>query len=73
MVSLHEEKKELLAQIKSMREWVVEVEHIFDGSWASQAEEITNVEVARRFDAYARRGSRALSRRQSEPKTKHCG
>jgi len=54
-VSLHEEKKELLAQIKSMREWVVEVEHIFDGSWASQVEEITNVEVARRFDAYLER------------------
>jgi hypothetical protein len=54
-VSLHEEKKDLLAQIKSMREWVVEVEHIFDGSWASQAEEITNGEVARRFDAYLER------------------
>jgi len=54
-VSLHEEKKERLAQIKSMRQWVVEVEHIFDGSWASQAEEITNVEVARRFDAYLER------------------
>src|SRR5207249_4102093 len=55
IVSLHEEKKECLAQIKSMREWVVEVEHIFDGSWASQAEEITNVEVARRFDGYLQR------------------
>jgi hypothetical protein len=38
-----------------MREWVLEVEHIFDGSWASQAEEITHVEVARRFDAYLER------------------
>jgi hypothetical protein len=55
IVSLHEEKKECLAQIKSMREWVVAVEHIFDGSWASQAEEITNGEVARRFDAYLER------------------
>lgn len=54
-MSLHEEKKERLAQIKSMREWVVEVEHIFDGSWASQVEEITNVEVARRFDVYLER------------------
>jgi hypothetical protein len=54
-VSLHEEKKACLAQIKSMREWGVEVEHNFDGSWASQAEEITNVEVARRFDAYLER------------------
>ena len=55
-----------------MREWVVEVEHSFDGSWASQAEEITNVEVARRFDAYARRGSRALSMPKNEQKTKQC-
>ena len=54
-MSLHEENQERLAQIKSMRQWVVEVEHIFDGSWASQAEEITNVEVARRFDAYLER------------------
>jgi hypothetical protein len=52
-----------------MREWVVEVEHIFAGSWASQAEEITNVEVARRFDAYARRVSRALSMRKNKQKT----
>jgi len=29
-VSLHEEKKDLLAQIASMREWVLEAEHIFD-------------------------------------------
>jgi len=54
-VSLHEEKKELLAQIASMREWVLEAEHIFDGSWASQAEEIRNAEVGRRFDAYLER------------------
>jgi hypothetical protein len=54
-VSLYEEKKELLAQIASMREWVLEAEHIFDGSWASQAEEIRNAEVGRRFDAYLER------------------
>jgi hypothetical protein len=50
-VSLHEEETDLLAQIASRREWVLEAEHLFDGSWASQAEEITNVEVGRRFDA----------------------
>jgi len=54
-VSLHQEKKELLAQIANMREWVLEVEHIFDGSWATQAEEISNAEVGRRFDAYLER------------------
>ena len=35
-----------------MRTWVVEVEHIFDGSWAKQAEDIRNAEVGKRFDAY---------------------
>lgn len=55
IVSLHKEKSELLAQIASMRTWVVEVEHIFDGSWATQAEEISNAEVGRRFDAYLER------------------
>ena len=38
-----------------MYAWVVEAEHIFDGSWASQPEEINNAEVGRRFDAYLQR------------------
>jgi len=52
IVNLHEEKKEALAQIRKMREWVLEVEHIFDGSWAKTPEELTNAEVDRRFTAY---------------------
>ena len=52
MVSLYEEKQAVLAQVRSMREWVMEVEHIFDGSWASSAEEISNAEVGRRLDLY---------------------
>jgi hypothetical protein len=55
MVSLHEEKPEVLSQIRNMREWVMEVEHIFDGSWASQAEEISNAEVRWRLDAWLAR------------------
>jgi hypothetical protein len=43
IVSLHEEKQGVLAQIRSMRAWVLEVEHILDGAWASQPEEISNV------------------------------
>ncbi|HLZ57789.1 MAG TPA: hypothetical protein VKR06_12640 [Ktedonosporobacter sp.] len=66
IVSLHEEKKELLARIASMRTWVLEVEHIFDGSWANQAEEITNAEVGKRFDAYLERLSRFV---QAEERT----
>lgn len=55
IVSLQEEKKEALTAIRRRRQWVVEVEHIFDGSWAKHSEEINNGEVRRRFDAYLRR------------------
>ncbi len=52
IVRLQEEKHEVLEHIRAMRDWVIEVEHIFDGSWASQAEEISNAEVGRRLDAW---------------------
>jgi len=55
IVRLQEEKQEVLAHIRAMRDWVIEVEHIFDGSWASQAEEISNAEVGRRLDAWLSR------------------
>jgi hypothetical protein len=55
MVSLHEQKNEVLASVRMMREWVVEAEHIFDGSWAQNPEEITNQAVSQRFDAYLER------------------
>lgn len=51
-MSLHEEKKEALTAISKMREWVIEAEHIFDGSWAGPAEVISHREVGRRFDVY---------------------
>ena len=51
-MSLHQEKKEALTAIRKMREWVLEAEHIFDGSWARPGEVISNREVGRRFDAY---------------------
>ncbi len=68
-MSLHEEKKDLLAAIKTMQAWVLEVEHIFDGSWAKQEEEINNAEVGRRFEAYLERLARfveAVERTEDE-------
>ncbi len=55
MVRLYEEKQEVLSHIRALRDWVIEVEHIFDGSWASQAEEISNAEVGQRLDAWLSR------------------
>lgn len=50
IVSLYQEKQEDLAQVRAMREWVINVEHILDGSWASKPEEMSNAEVGRRLD-----------------------
>jgi hypothetical protein len=49
-VSLHEEKREALSQVRQMCAWVIKAEHILDGSWASSQEEISNAEVGRRLD-----------------------
>lgn len=38
-----------------MREWVIEAEHILDGSWAPSPEERTNQAVGQRFDNYLER------------------
>ena len=52
IVSLYEEQREALAQVRAMRQWIIRLEHIFDGSWAQCLEQISNAEVARRFDAW---------------------
>ena len=35
-----------------MRAWLMEAEHILDGSWAESEEEVTNAQVRQRFDAW---------------------
>ncbi|MGH2480742.1 MAG: hypothetical protein ACRDHW_13890 [Ktedonobacteraceae bacterium] len=61
IVYLHEEKTERCSQVRGMREWVLAAERIWDGSWAICPEEVTNEEVARRFDAYLASLSREVS------------
>jgi hypothetical protein len=51
-VSLYEEQREALAQVRAMREWVLRLEHILDGAFAESWEQISNAEVACRFDAW---------------------
>lgn len=41
-----------IAQLRRMRAWVMEAEHILDGSWAKSEEELTNAQVGQRFDAW---------------------
>ena len=44
--------QETFAQIRQMHAWVLQVEAIFDGSWANTPEEVTQTAVATRFDAW---------------------
>ena len=69
IVSLHEEKQEVLSQIRNMREWVMEVEQ-FSMVWASQAEEISNAEVAVATWMPGLARSPALWKQKSEQKTR---
>ena len=65
-MSLYEEKREALAQVRAMREWILRLEHILDSSWAKSPEEISNAEIARRFDEWRKRLSSFL---QAEGRT----
>jgi hypothetical protein len=41
-----------LAQIKRMRQWVLDAEHILSGSWAQAGEVVSNATVGQRLDAW---------------------
>ena len=41
-------------QVKRMHEWLLEAEHILDGSWATSEQPLTNEAVASRFDVWYR-------------------
>lgn len=38
-----------------MRQWMMQAEHIFDGSWASTSDEVTTAEVGERLDQWLER------------------
>ena len=41
-----------LTQVKRMQQWVLDVEHILNGSWAKPGERLSNAKVGRRFDGW---------------------
>jgi hypothetical protein len=52
IVSLYEEQHEALAQVRAMRQWLLRLEHILEGAFAESWEQISNAEVACRFDEW---------------------
>jgi hypothetical protein len=41
-----------LEQVKRMRQWVLDAEHILDGSWATEGEPVSNEQVGQSFDQW---------------------
>jgi len=41
-----------LAQVKGMRQWVLDAEHILDGSWTQAGEVVTNKTIGSRLDVW---------------------
>jgi hypothetical protein len=52
---------EQLAQVKRMQHWVLDVEHILDGSWARAGAKVSNATIGRRLDAWRKQMSRHLT------------
>jgi hypothetical protein len=51
---------EQLIQLKRMRQWVLDVEHILDGSWVQAGTKGSNAKVGRRLDAWRKQMSKHL-------------
>ena len=50
-----------LTQIQRMHGWVLEVEHLLDGSWAQPGEVLSNATVASRLDAWREQMAKLLA------------
>jgi hypothetical protein len=50
-----------LGQIKRLHNWLLEVEHILDGSWAQGGAKVSNAKVGRRLDAWRKQMAKRLT------------
>jgi Transposase IS66 family len=63
---------EQLAQVKRLRQWVLDAEHILDASWAKPGERVSNEQVGRRFDRWRKTVSRCLADSSLSPVEQEC-
>ena len=52
---------EQVAQVKRMHQWVLDVEHILDGSWVRGSAKVSNAKMGRRLDAWRKQMAKQLS------------
>ena len=61
-----------LMQVKRMHQWVLDVEHILDGSWAKPGERLSNAKVGRRFDGWRKSLAGHLTAGTLSPLEQEC-
>jgi hypothetical protein len=61
-----------LAQVRRMRQWVLDAEHILDGSWATAVEAVSNGQVAQRFDQWRAKLAESLTDDSLSPVEHEC-
>lgn len=55
-----------------MRQWVLDAEHILDGSWATQGQAVSNEQVAQRFDQWRAKLAGSLTDESLSPLEHEC-
>ena len=63
---------EQIASVKGMRQWVLDAEHILDGSWAKPGERLSNQKVGRRLDRWRKQLARSLAEGTWTPVERAC-
>ena len=63
---------EPLAQIKRLHGWLLEVEQLLDGSWASEGEVLSNLTVGTRLDQWRERMNSRLMEGSLSPLEQEC-
>ena len=61
-----------LMQVKRMYSWVLEVEHLLDGSWAEPGEEVSNATVGSRLDRWREQMATLLSEETLSDLEREC-
>lgn len=72
LVGLREQWREQVAQVRRMRGWVLEMEAILCGQWATAQEALTNESVGQRFDAWCSQLAQLAVSEQLSEQEQNC-
>jgi hypothetical protein len=72
IVGLSHRWQSRVEQVKRMHGWLLEAEHILDGSWASSQEPLSNEAVASRFDTWYKSLQELSTQATLSPEEQQC-